>query len=98
MHDRAAQSQALFPAARQQPRDGGAPVREAGHAQHVLFAFRAQVLGNAINPAEEVDVLFHREIVVKGELLRHVADVLANLFGILGDVEARHRRPSRKWA
>ena len=71
-----------------------AAVRQSGHAQHVLFAFRAQVLGDAVNPAEEIDVLFHGEIVVERELLRHVADVLADLFRILGHVEARHGAPA----
>ena len=69
---------------------------QSGHAQHVLFAFRAQVLGDAVNPAEEIDVLFHGEIVVKRELLRHVADILADLFGIFGDVEAGHLAVARR--
>ena len=94
MHDGAAQRQALLPAAGQQLGDGGAAVGEARHAQHVLLAFRAHVFGDAVNPAEEVDVLFHGEIVVERELLRHVADVLADLFGILGDVEAGHGAPA----
>jgi hypothetical protein len=94
MHDGAAQGQALFQAAGQQPCDGGAPVDETRHAQHVFFALRTQMLGNVVNPAEEIDVLFHGEVVIERELLRHVADIPADLFRILGHVEARHRAPA----
>src|SRR5450755_1686279 len=94
VHDGAAQRQPLFPAAGQQLRDRSATVDEARHAQDVLFAFGAQMFRNAINPTEEIDILFHRQVVVKRKLLRHVADIPADLFRVLGDVEARYRAPA----
>src|SRR5205814_4666063 len=36
----------------------------------------------AVNPAVKLQVFFHRQIVVKAEILRHVADVLAHTFGV----------------
>ena len=47
-----------------------------------------------IDPAEESQVLPHRQVFVERELLRHVADDLAHLFGIARDVEARDFRSS----
>ena len=38
-------------------------------------------IGNAVDAAEEIDVLFHRKIVVERKFLRHVADVPADSSG-----------------
>ena len=45
-------------------------------------------LGEAVDRAEEAQVLDHREIEVERELLRHVAEPVLPLLGVLGDVEA----------
>ena len=54
----------------------------------------SRVAPDAIDAAEEAQVLDHREVVVERELLRHVADVLAHPLGLARDVEARDGRSS----
>ena len=66
--------------------------------EHVIFALGAALAGDAVHAGEEIDVLFDREVVIEGELLRHVADVAADLFGLGGDVEAVHAGACPKWA
>src|SRR5579863_7222029 len=71
----ASQSEPLLPAAGKQMRQSGAALFDAGHFQHVGFAFRTARSWNAVNAAEKVDVLFHSEVVVERKLLGHVSDV-----------------------
>ncbi len=61
-----------------------------GHPQHVCFAFGAARFGDTVDAAEEVDVLFHREVVVERELLRHVTDVLFDGFRLRHHIQAAH--------
>ncbi len=46
--------------------------------------------GDVVEAGEERDVLFHREVAVEGEQLRHVADALLDLLGVGADVEPGH--------
>ena len=69
-------------------------VVEARHARaRSACAPRGDSCGNAIDAAEEIDVLFDGQIVVEREFLRHVADVLAHLLRLRR--RHRSRAPSR---
>src|ERR1035437_1751815 len=60
------------PAPGQRARQCPPPLREVGHFEHVVLARRAPFPRHVVHAAEEVDVLFHRQIVVEREPLRHV--------------------------
>ncbi len=87
VQDGAAQRQPLFPAAGERSGHGGTAVGQVGHFKHVLLALGAHGLRHAVHAGEEIDVLFHRKVVVERELLRHVADVLADFLGLRSHVE-----------
>ena len=65
-------------------------LRSSRSAIFSTYSLRAATFrfGNAVNAAEKIDVLFHRQVVVERKLLRHVADVPADVFRMRGDVEA----------
>src|SRR6266545_3489443 len=92
VQDGAAQRQALIPAAGEQARETAAPLLQAGHPEHVCFARLALVLRYTVYAAEELDVLLHREVVVKRELLRHVAEITPHLFRLRGHIDTAHQR------
>ena len=58
VQDGATERQALFPAAGEQARETGAALLDAGHPQDVIFAFGSPRLGDAVDAAEKIDVLF----------------------------------------
>ncbi len=64
---------------------------QARHPQHVVLPLGPAFTRDTIDSGEEVDVLLHREIVVQRKLLRHVADVALDVFGLGFNVEAGHR-------
>ena len=55
----------------------------------------AALFRDAVDAAEEVDVLFHGQVVVERKFLRHVADVLLDGFRLRGDVQPADRRAAR---
>src|SRR5437867_6372405 len=59
---------------------------EVGHCEGLLLSLPAQALRHRIDPAEEVDVLFHGQIVVEREPLGHITDILAYRFGFTVDI------------
>ena len=63
---------------------------EAQLAEHLVGLAGDVPLLQAIDAAEEAQVLPHLQVLVEGELLAHVADVPLHLLGPGGDVEARH--------
>src|SRR5580704_10401025 len=76
MENGAAERQALLPTAGEQAREAAATFFETGHAENIVFTFGAAIFGDAIDTAEEIDILFHRKIVIERKALRHVADFL----------------------
>ena len=67
VQDGAAQRQPLLPAAGKRAGHGRTAVGEVGHFEHVLLALGADFVRNAVHAGEEVDILFHREVVVERE-------------------------------
>ena len=94
MQNRAAERQALLPAAGQRRDQRVLASAEAGHLDgeaHALGAARAR--GTPIDAAEEAQVLRDGQVAIEREFLRHVADVLAHR--LRGRARRRCRRPGR---
>src|SRR5205085_1238776 len=88
MHQRGREREPLLPAAGELAREPIAirpDVREIDRPFHPLFSFGAF---EAIDRAEEIEILVNRQIAIKRERLRDVADVLANELSIFLDVVA----------
>src|SRR5215831_2330250 len=64
---------------------------EASHMKNPLLALLLFGGGNPVNAAVEIDVLLHRQVFVKGELLAHIADVAFDGFLLGADVQPGHR-------
>src|ERR1022692_34108 len=92
VHGGRAKRHALLPTARQAPRNLLLFPCQAGKRQYPLFLLRDLVFRHAIHAREEVQVLIDAQIVVQGELLRHVAHQRAHFFGSDGALFARKLR------
>ena len=90
MEDGDGEGQLLFPAQRKGADQRVALGLEAQFAEHLVGLAGDVPLLQAVDAAEETQVLPHLQVLVEGELLAHVADVPLHLFGLGGDVEARH--------
>jgi hypothetical protein len=65
----------------------------ASSGSHTSRATRGQLLAaQTVDPAEELDVLVHRQALVEREALRHVADAALDAFRVAPDVDAAHER------
>ncbi len=96
VQDRAAERQALPPAARQIARQRVLPSGETGHLEHEAPA-RGQPLGTqSVDAAKELDVLVDGQQLVEREALRHVADSPLHAFGIGRHVDAADRGGARR--
>ena len=96
VQDRAAEREPLAPAAGEIARQRVLAAGEAGHLEHErapLGSSRAPV--EAVDAAEEADVLIDGQQLVEREPLRHVADALLHAFRIAGDVDAADERACR---
>src|SRR5215469_4608584 len=91
----AAEGQPLLPSTGKSAGESAASLGDSGHAEHVVFSFGTAFAGNAVDAAEEIDVLVDREVVIERELLRHVADGAADIVGLGGDVETVDAGASR---
>ena len=81
-----AERQTLLPAARQ---FAGQLLLAAGEAEPLDRRARGRNgLGDAVDAADEFQVLAHREVLVERELLRHVADLALDHVGLRADVVA----------
>ena len=67
-----------------------------GHLDDELHARRDLVVAQAVQRAEEPDVLLDRQRLVQRELLRHVADAPLHFFRIAAHVDAIDHRRSRR--
>ena len=54
------------------------------------LALAGRAAAQAVDAAEEAEVLAHREVVVEAEALAHVADPPLHALGVLRDVDAEH--------
>ena len=70
---------------------------QARHLDDPLLSLPLLLGRNAVDAAVKVDVLLDRQILVKRELLAHVADVGLDLLGLRADVEAGDGAPPRGW-
>src|SRR5262245_36736831 len=70
---------------------------ETGHVEHELATRVKTVAAEAVEPAEEGDVLVDRQLLVEREPLGHVADTPLDALGIASDVEPPDDRcPARR--
>ncbi len=96
--NRAAERQALTPAAREVARERILTAGQTGHLEHEAPPRRQTFRAQTVNAAEELDVLIDGQEFIEREALGHVADPLFDGFGIGRDVDAAHegragRRP-----
>ena len=87
MQHGAAEREALLPSAGQlcgQAIEVGA---EAVELDDFVHAALEAIGGQAVDAAVEGEIFFDGQIVVEAEFLRHVADALADFFGVGADVE-----------
>ena len=71
---------------------------QPGHLQHPFLSFFLFCLPDAVNPAEKIDILFYREVIIQGKFLRHISDMFLYLFRFRHDVVSADRAvaPGRK--
>ena len=89
MEHGAAKREALLPSAGESAGDEIFLPFEVGHLERPLDALFEFCGGHAIKAGEETQIFDDLEIVIEGELLRHVADVLADGFGVRSQVQER---------
>ncbi len=95
VHHGAGQRQPLLPAARQL---AGQPVLLALEARHVDgpgLALAGLGTAQAVDPAEEAEVLPDGEVVVEAEALAHVADAALDALRVLRDVDTEDEPRAR---
>ena len=59
--------------------------------QQFLYALVSVAAIQSLDPAQELQVFHHREVVVEGEFLGHVADLAPQGLGPGGDVQSQNR-------
>src|ERR1017187_3896746 len=80
VHDGGAESDTLLPASRQTASDLVFLPFESRERHHPADFLVALALGHAVDAREKAEIFTDGHIVVEGELLRHVTDLLANAF------------------
>ncbi len=96
VEDRAPESQTLPPAPRQRARQRVLPATKAGHVERKRAPRREARACEAVDAAEERDVLIDREPLVQREALRHVADSALDALRITAHVESAHHCGPRR--
>src|SRR6185436_14763411 len=96
VEDRAPERQALTPSAGEIGGEHLLAAAETCHVEHEVASLGEPRAGNAVDAAEEGDVLIDGELLVEREALRHVADAPLHAFGIGADVDAAHRGGARR--
>ena len=86
----AAQGEPLLPATGELAGELAQPGADLEERDDLGHAGTAGGAGQPVNRGVEGQVFAGGEILVQPELLRHVADALADLLGRGGDVDARH--------
>src|SRR5712671_6979928 len=82
----------LLPAARERSRDLLSASFKTKSRTHVASGPRR--IADAVDARNELEVLAHREILIEAEALRHVADLLLDLFRLGPDVVTEARAAS----
>src|SRR5664279_332086 len=82
MQDSASEGQALLPTAGERGNQRPLATGESRHVNGKLNARGKFARRNAIDAAEKAQILFHREVAVEREFLRHVTDPLADSFRV----------------
>src|SRR6188472_375179 len=88
VEDGAAEREPLPPATREVRCFGLFPAVEPRHIHHERTALLQSCARQAVNAAEEADVLVDRQLFVQRKALRHVADASLHTFGVFADVHA----------
>ncbi|MNT37210.1 hypothetical protein D3C72_1733370 [compost metagenome] len=87
---RTGQGQALLLAAAHGAGQLLAAVGQPVALQQFLDALARCAAVQVLDGGEEFQVFVHRQVLVEGELLRHVADAPLQGFGVVGDLAAEH--------
>src|SRR5208283_2586396 len=80
VHDGGAEGDTLLPASRQTAGDLVFLPFEPRERHHPAYFLVALTRGHAVDASEKTEIFSDGHIVVEGELLRHIADLLANVF------------------
>ncbi len=94
VEDRAGESQPLFPAPGQRLGDEIFLALQARGLNRPRLALAHRRAGEAVDPAEETQILNDGQIVIETEALGHVADPVLQGLGVLRDVDAEDARAS----
>ncbi len=97
MEDCTPECEALLPSAGQCLRETCLSSPKVRHLQNPLHALVKLRILQSVHAAIEADVLFHRQIIVERETLRHVANVELHEIGLFHDVIAANPRRSGCW-
>ena len=95
VENRAAERKALAPAGRERAGQRVLATAKTGHVEHEGAPRGEPLAAQAVDAAEERDVLIDGQLLVEREALRHVADAALDAFGIAGDVDAADDARSR---
>ena len=95
VHHGAGEGQPLLPAAGQLAGEAALLALEPGRADGPRLALAGRGPVQAVDAAEEAEVLAHREVVVEAEALAHVADLPLHALGVPRDVGAEHEARAR---
>ena len=95
-HKRTSEAKLLLHAAGQLTREPPGEPLQPHHRQQVIEASRALRPRHAMQIRIEIHVLLHREILVKAELLWHVAEPILHRLCLLPHIIAHHRERSRR--
>ncbi len=90
MQDGAAQRQPLPPAAGKVFGQFPLPLLQARHFQHLSLPLFQPLAAHPVRSAKEVQVFDHRQIIIKAEALRHVANAPSHLVRLVPDIMPQH--------
>src|SRR5215216_5734482 len=97
MHERACEREPLLPPARQRPRAATREIVNVSQVDYGLASPFQPLALQAIDVSVEIYVLPHGQVLIEAELLRHVANVLANFVSLFQYVETGNAgRPRRR--
>src|SRR5262249_61393032 len=91
VYEGAGQGESLFPSARQLSRAAVEVRFEMGQRDGVVFPPPQVIATKPVDAGVKFDVFDYGQVFVEAELLRHVADALANLIGLRHAIETEHR-------
>src|SRR5215208_6813220 len=72
------------------------PTGQSGHSEQLVHTRSSHGFGHTIDTGVELEIATDREILVQGEPLAHVSDVLFDPFATGGNVEIEHTRAAAR--